>query len=148
MLILKLTGKLDLRRGKKSVASSNLSIYYSWKKMKKPSNNNKFKISAPTLNDKFELPDGSYSTSDVQDYFEFILKKHNKSFDNPSIRIYVNKIENRVTSEIKRGCYLEILTHETMILLGGAESKITNNKNGENELHLEITEVVLYYSSL
>ena len=118
------------------------------KKMKKPSNNDEFKISAPTWNDKFELPDGSYSASDVQDYFEFILKKHNKNFDNPSIRKYVNKIENRVTFEIKRGCYLEILTHETMILLGGAESKITNNKNGENEPHLEITEVVLYYSSL
>ena len=116
--------------------------------MKKPSNNDEFKISAPTLNDKFELPDGSYSASDVQDYFEFILKKHNKNFDNPSIRKYVNKIENRITFEIKRRCYLEILTREKMILLGGAESKITNNKNGENEPHLEITEVVLYYSSL
>ena len=137
-----------MKKGEKIIALSSLSIYYTWKNIKSSYNNNKFKISAPTLNDKFELPDGSYSASDVQDYFEFILKKHNKNFDNPSIRKYVNKIENRVTFEIKRGCYLEILTHETMILLGGAESKITNNKNGENEPHLEITEVVLCYSSL
>ena len=60
-------------------------------------NNNKFKISAPTWNDKFELPDGSYSASDVQDYFEYILKKHGEGKDSPSIRIYVNKIENRIT---------------------------------------------------
>ena len=60
-------------------------------------NNNKFKISAPTWNDKFELPDGSYSASDVQDYFEYILKKHAEDKDSPSIRIYVNKIENPTT---------------------------------------------------
>ena len=46
---------------------------------------------------KFELPDGSYSISDIQDYFEYILKKHRENTDNPSIRIYVNKIENRIT---------------------------------------------------
>ena len=64
VLILKLTDKLDLRRGKKNIALSNLSIYYTWKNIKTSYINNKFKISAPTSNDNFELPDGSYSVSD------------------------------------------------------------------------------------
>ena len=67
VLIFKLTNKLDLRRGEKTVALSNLSIYYTWKNIKISYNNNKFKISAPTWNDKFELPGGSYSVSDIQD---------------------------------------------------------------------------------
>ena len=77
--------------------------------MKSSYKNNKFKISAPTWSDEFELPDGLYSISDIQDYFEYILKKHSKSVDNPSIKIYVNKIENRVTFKIKKGYYLELL---------------------------------------
>ena len=80
VLILKLTDKLDLRRGEKSIALSNLSIYYTWKNIRSSYNNNKFKISAPTWNDKFELPDGSYSVSDIQDYFEYILKKACRKF--------------------------------------------------------------------
>ena len=101
VLVLKLTDKLDLRRGRKSVALSNFSIYYTWKSIKGSYINNKIKISAPTWNDEFELPDGSYSISDIQDYFEYILKKHNEYVDNLSIRIYVNKIENRITFKIK-----------------------------------------------
>ena len=76
ILILKLTNKLDLRIGKKVIALSNLSIYYTWKNIKSSYNNNKFKISASTWNDEFELPDGSYSVSNIQDYFEYILKKN------------------------------------------------------------------------
>ena len=72
VLILKLTDKLDLKRGEKGIAISNLSIYYTWKNIKSTYNNNKFKISAPTWKDKFELSDGSYSVSDIQDYFEQI----------------------------------------------------------------------------
>ena len=79
ILILKLTNKLDLRIGKKVIALSNLSIYYTWKNIKSSYNNNEFKISAPTWNDEFELLDGSYSVSDIQDYFEYILKKHEES---------------------------------------------------------------------
>ena len=75
VLVLKLADKLDLRRGQKSVALSNLSIYYTWKNIKSSYKNNKFKISAPAWSDEFELPDGSYSISDIQDYFEYILKK-------------------------------------------------------------------------
>ena len=75
ILILKLNEKLDLRMGEKVIALSDLSIYYTRKNIKSLYNNNKFKISAPTWRDKFELPDGSYSISDIQDYFEHILKK-------------------------------------------------------------------------
>ena len=137
VLVLKLTDKLDLRIGQKSVALSNLSIYYTWKNIKS-SCNNKFKISAPTWSDEFELPDGSYSISGIQDYFEYVLKKHSENVDNPSIKIYVNKIENRVAFKIQKGCYLELLTPKTMKLLGTTESKITKDKNGENAPHLEI----------
>ena len=73
VLMLNLTDKIDLRRGEKSIALSNFSIYYTWKNIKKSCNNNKFKISAPRWNDKFVLPDGSYSISDIQDYFEYNL---------------------------------------------------------------------------
>ena len=76
VLVLKLTDKLDLRRGQKTVALSNLSIYYAWKNVKSSYNNDEFKISAPTWTEDFKLPDGSYSVSDIQDYFEYILKKH------------------------------------------------------------------------
>ena len=99
----------------------------------------KFKISAPLWNDKFELPDGSYSVSDIQDYFEYILKKHGENIDNPSIRIYINKTENRISFKIKTGYCLELLTPETMKLLGSTENKIAKDKNGEDVPHLEIT---------
>ena len=72
VLILKLTNKLNLRTGEKIIALSNLSIYYTWENTKNSHNKNKFKISAPTWNDKLELPDGPYSVSDIQDYFEYI----------------------------------------------------------------------------
>ena len=75
VLILKLTNKSDLRIGEKTIAISNLSTYYTWKNIKSSYHNNKFKISAPIWNDKFELPDRLYSVSDIQDYFEYILKK-------------------------------------------------------------------------
>ena len=102
VLILKLTDKLDLRRGEKSIALSNLSIYYAWKSIKRSYNNNTFKISAPTWNYEFELPDRSYSVSDIQDYFKYIFKKHGENIDNPSIRIYVNKIEKQTNKQTKK----------------------------------------------
>ena len=120
---LKLTSKLDLRLGEKVIGLSNLSIFYTWIIKKSSCNNNKFKISAPTWNDEFKLPDGSYSVSDIQDYFKYILKKHGESVDKPSVQIYVNKIENRVTFKIKNGYNLELLTPETMKLLGSTKKK-------------------------
>ena len=143
VLILRLTDKLDLRLGEKIIALSNLSVCYAWGNIKSSYHNNKFKVAAPTWNDKFELPDGLYSVSDIQDYFEYILKKHGENTDKPSVQIYVNKIENRVTFKIKNGYSLELLMSETIKLLGSTESKIVKDKNSENVLHLEITEVVL-----
>ena len=148
VLVLQLTDKLNLRRGKKTVALSNLSIYFTWKNIKSSYNNNKFKISAPTWNKEFELPDGSYSVSNIQDYFEYVLKKYSESVDNPSIRIYVNKIENRITFKIKSGYYLQLLTPESMNLLGSTENKTTKDKNGENVPRLEVVELVLVHCNL
>ena len=148
ILKLKLTSKLDLRLGEKVIALSNLSIYYTWKNIKSSYNNNKFEISAPTWNEEFTLPDGSYSVSDIQDYFEYFIKKHEENNDKPSVQIYVNKIENRITFKIKNGYSLELLTKETMKLLGRTENKITKDKNGENVPHLEITEVVLVHCNI
>ena len=148
VLVLKLTDKLDLRRGQKIVALSNLSIYYTWKNVKSSYNNSKLKISAPTWSEEFALPDGSHSVSDIQDYFEYILKKHSESVDNPSIRMYINRIENRITFKIKNGYYLELLTPETMKLLGSTESKITKDKDGESVPHLEVAELALVHCNL
>ena len=125
---LKLTSKLDLGLGKKVIALSNLSVYYTWRIIKSSYNNNKFKISTPTWNDEFELPDGSYSVSDIQDYFKYILKKHGENTNKPSVQIYVNKIENRIIFKIKKGYSLELLTLETMKLLGSTKNKITEDK--------------------
>ena len=148
VLILKVTNKLNLRLGEKIIALSNLSIYYIWKNIKSSYNSNKFKISAPAWNDKFELPDRSYSVSDIQDYFEYILKNHGEDIDKPSVQIYVNKIKNRATFKIKNRYSLELLTSETMKLLGSVENKITKDENGENVPHLEIMEVVLIHCNI
>ena len=85
ILKLKLTDKLDLRLHKKVIALSNVSMNYTWNNIKSSYNNIKFKISAPTWNEEFTLPDGSYSVSDIQDYFPYILKKHGEKTDKPSI---------------------------------------------------------------
>ena len=148
VLLFKLADKLDLRGGQKSVALSNLSIFYTWRNIESSYKNNKFKISAPTWSDEFELPDGSYSISDILDYFEYILKKHSESVDDPPVEIFVSKIENRITFKIKDGYYLELLTPETMKLLGSTESKIPGEKNGENVPHLEIVELVLIHCNI
>ena len=148
ILKLKLTDKLDLRLDKKVIALSNVSMYYTWNNIKSSYNNNKFKISTPTWNEEFTLPDGSYSISDIQDYFEYILKKHGENTDKTSIQIYVNKIKNRITFKIKKGYSLDLLTKETMKLLGSTANKITKVKNGENVPHLEITEVVLVHCNM
>ena len=147
VLTLKLTSKLDLRIDKKVIALSNLSIYYTWKNIKISFNNSKFKISAPTWDDKFELHDGSYSVSNIQDYFEYILEKHVEDIDEPSVQMYANEIENRITFKIKNGYNLELLTPETK-LLGSTKNKITEDKNRENAPHLEITEVVLVHCNI
>ena len=87
---LDLTDKLNLKNPNKNMALANLSIYYTWKNIKSTYNSNKFKISAPTWNDTFDLPDGSYSITDVQDYFGFIINKHETLTENPPFQIYPN----------------------------------------------------------
>ena len=87
---------------------------------------------ATTWKDEFELSDGSYSIPDIQDYFEYILTKYGVKIDIPPIKVYVNKTENRITFKIKTGYYLELLTPETIDLLGSARNNITKDKNDEN----------------
>ena len=102
-LLINLIDKINLKRSDQYVALSNLIIYYTWKNIERSYKNNKFKTSAPTRNEEFELPDGSYFVSDIQDYFEYIFKKHEAVTDNPSVMIYVNKIGKKITFKIKRG---------------------------------------------
>ena len=127
-LLLNLKDKTNLKKGDKYVALSNLSIDYIWENTKKSYKNNKFKIVSPTWNEEFELSDRSYSVSDIQYYFEYILKKHGEKTDNPSIKTYINKIEIRITFKIKTGHCLKFLTPETMKLLGSTKSKITKDE--------------------
>ena len=145
---LDLTDKLNLKNPNKNMALANLSIYYTWKNIKSKYNNNKFEISAPTWNDTFDLPDGFYSISDNQDYFEFIIKKHETLTENPPIQIYPNKIKNRIVFKIKTGYKLELLTSETMRLLGITKKDVDSDKNSENVPKLESVEVVLVQCDL
>ena len=125
---LDLTDKLNLKNPNKNMALANLSIYYTWKNIKSEYNNNKFKISAPTWNETFDLPDGSYSIDDIQDYFEFIIKKHEALTEDPPVEIYPNKIKNRIVFKIKTGYKLEMLTPETMRLLGSTKKMLMQIK--------------------
>ena len=145
---LELADKLNLKNPNKNMALANLSIYYTWKNIKSKYNNNKFKVSAPTWNDTFDLPDGSYSIADIQDYFEFIIKKHEAITENSPVQIYANKIKNRIVFKIKTGYKLELLTPETMKLLGSTKKVVDKDKNGENVPKLEIVEVVLVHCNL
>ena len=139
---LDLTDKRNLKNSNKDMDLANLSNSYTWKNNKSTYNNNKFKISAPTWNDTFDLPDGSYSIADIQDYFEFIIKKHETLTENPPIQIYPNKIKNRIVFKIKTGYKLELLTPETMRLLGSTKKDVDVDKNSENVPKLESVEVV------
>ena len=143
-----LIDKLDLRNPNKNMALANLSIYCTWKNVKSTYNNNKFKISAPTWNETFDLPDGSYNISEIQDYIEYIIKKHETIGENAPILIYVNTINNRIVFKIKNGYKLELLSKETIKLLGSISSIIDADKNSENVPKLENVEVVLVHCNL
>ena len=99
---LDLADKLNFENPKNNMALDDLSIYYTWKNIKSEYSNNKFTISAPTWNETFDLPDGSYTIDDIQDCFEFIIKKHETLTDNPSIKISLDKIKNRIVFKIKK----------------------------------------------
>ena len=99
--VLNLSQRLDLRSSNKHVALQNLSIYYTWKNIRKQYKNNKLKIIAPIWNDESELPDGLYSVSDIQDYIEHIIEKHETLTTNPPIHVYINRINYRLVFRIK-----------------------------------------------
>ena len=143
-----LIDKLDLRNPNKNMELASLSIYYTWKNVKSTCNNNKFKISAPTWNETFDLPDGLYNISEIQDYIEYIIKKHETIGKNAPILIYDNTINNRIVFRIKTGYKLELLSKETMKLLGSTKDIIDSDKNSEKLPRLENVEVVLVHCNL
>ena len=128
---LALADKLNLKDPNKDLALGNSSIYYTWKNIKSAYNHKKFKISAPTWNDKFNLPGGSYSVSDIQDYFEF----------------YTNKIKNRIVFKTERRYKLE-LSSETMKLLVSTKKDADQGKDGEDVPKLESVEVASVHCNL
>ena len=125
---LTLVDKLNLKDPDKNMALANLSIYYTGTNIKSAYNNNKFKILASTWNDKFDLPGGSYSVSDIQGYFEYIIRKHETIADNLHMQIYTNKIKSKIIFKIKTGCKLELLFPETLRLLGSKKAMLINTK--------------------
>ena len=143
-----LIDKLDLRNPNKNVALANLSIYYTWKNVKSTYNNNKFKISALTWNETFDLSDGSHNISNIQDYIEYITKKHETIGEDAPILSYANTINNRIVFKIKMGNKLELLSKETMKLLRITKDIIDADKNSENVPKLENVEVVLVHCNL
>ena len=148
-LRLTVADKLCPKDRNKNKALANLSIYYTWKNIKSAYKNNKFKISAPTWNDEFDLPDGSYSVSDIQDYFEYIVKKHETIANNRPVQIYVHKIKNRIVFKIKTGYKLELLSPKTMKLLGSAKKDVDQDVQKLKDVpKLESVEVVLVYCNL
>ena len=130
------------------MALANLSICYTWKNIKSEYNNKKLEISAPTWNDTFDLPDRSCSIADIQDYFEFIIKKHETLTENPPVQIYPNKIKNRIVFKIKTSYKLKLLTPETMKFLGSTKKDVDNDKDEEIVPKLESVEVVLVHCNL
>ena len=104
------------------MALANLRIYYTWKNIKSAYNNSKFKISAPTWTDEFNLPAGSYSISRIENYFEYIIKKNETLTDNLPVQNYTNKIKSSIVLKRKTGFELELLSPETMTLLGSTKN--------------------------
>ena len=138
---LSLSDKLNLKNPHKS-------IYYTWKNIKSAYSSNKFKISAPTWNDTFDLPIGSYSIVDVQDYFEFIIKKHETLTEDSPVEIYPNRVRNRIVFKIETGYKLELLSPETMKLLRSTKKDVDQDKNGEDVAKLESVDVALVHCNL
>ena len=126
------------------MALANLCIYYTWKNIKSEYSKNKFKMLASTCNDNFDLPDGSYSI-DIQDYFGFIIKKHETLTKNSPVQIYPNKIKNSIVFKINTGYKLELLTPETMKFLGSTKKDVDKDKVVPK---LESVEVLLVHFNL
>ena len=142
------TDKLNLKNPNKNIALANLSIYYTWKNVKSDYNNNKFKKSTPTWNDTFDVRDGSYSIAVLQNYFEYIIKKHETITDVSPVLIYVNEINDRIVFKIKSGYELELLSKETMKLLESSTDTIDGDKNSELVPKLESVDLVLVHCNV
>ena len=142
------TDKLNLKNLNKNIALANLSIYYTWKNVKSDYNNNKFTISAPTWNDTFDVPDGSYSIAALQNYFKYIIKKHETIANVSPVLIYVNEINNRIVFKIKSGYKLALLSKGTMRLLGRSTDTLDVDKNSELVPKLESVDLVLVHCNL
>ena len=137
-LVFNLSQRLDLRSSDKHVTIKNLSIYYTWKNIVKQYKNSKLKIIIKWF----------YSVSDIQDYIEYIIKKHETLTKIPPIHVYVNKINNRLVFKIKDGYKLELQRPETMKLFGSPKKLIDKTKNGEKVPSLEVVKVVLVQCNL
>ena len=146
--VLHLSQRLDSKNTNKHVALQNLSIYDTWKNLKQHYKNDKIKITAPTWNDEFELPAGSYLVSGIQDYISHIIKKHETLTANPLIHFYIHEINNRLVSKIIDIYKVESQTLETVKLLGSTEKTIDKRQNGENIPSLEVVEEVLAQCNL
>ena len=144
---LNLSQRLDLKSSNKHVALQNLSIYYTWKDIRKQ-HKNKRKIIAPKWNDEFELPDVSYSVSDIQDYIEYIIKKHETLTKIPAVHVYIIRINYRLVFKIKDGYKLELQTPKIMKLFGSTKKSIDKTKHREKVPSLEVVEVVLVQCNL
>ena len=129
------------------IALSNLSIYYTWRNVTRKLSNGKFKITTASWSEEFELPERSYTVADIDNYFQFIVEKHTKDRKD-DIKIYVNKIDNRVTFKLKSGVTLELMTPETQKLLGSSLKTITGEINGDLVPEMESTEVILVHCNL
>ena len=139
-LVLNLAVKTDLKRVDKYVALSNLSMYYKWKNIKKSFENNKLKTPQPTWDEEFEFSDGSYSPSDIQYYFRYIIKQHEIPTDKSPIQSYIRRIGNRITLKMNSGYYLELSIPKTMKLHGITEIGITKDKSSKDVSRLKIIE--------
>ena len=145
-LRLTLANKLNLKDPSKNMALANLSIYSIWKNIKSAYNSNNFKISPSTWNDKFDLPDGSYSTSDTQDYFHFIIKKNETLTENATVQIYTNKIKNRILLKKNRIQIRIFIFRNNEIIKHNKH--VDQYKNGEDVSKLESFEIALVYCNL
>ena len=137
--IYQFTDKINLENpNSKNIGLFNLIIYCTWKDIKSAYNNNKFKISASTWNDEFDFPDGSNSISEIQDYFEFIIEKRETLAESCLIKIYPNKIKNRIVLKIKTGYKIELLSPETMKLLGSTKKNVNKDKFHDQSGNAEV----------
>ena len=140
--------KLEFKNSNKNMELVKLNICYRWKNIKSAYNNNKFKISAPTLNEEFDLSDESYSVSDIQNYLKHIIKKQENVADKSHLQIYINKIKNRVVIKIKADYKLEIFSKETIRLLESTEKTIAKDKTAKMCQKLVIVSVILMHCNV